>query len=198
MPENLEMKRYCLDRSSMPSKWPTNRHPPEFWEQLGRTVATYGFLEEVLRKAIFAYTGTRQYAPGEIDEAYAAWLPTLEHALSDTLKPLVETYGKAVRENIRNTTENVGKLIEEIKKAAEIRNVICHGSWRMPDAEGRSVPLFVNKNKEVFITPIDIAFLHQVQCEVAQLACDVIDTVIQMGFQFPGSTGPGNPVWTSP
>lgn len=198
MPEDVEMRRYYLDRSRMPSKWPTNHHLPEFWEQLGRTVATYGFLEEVLGKAIFAYTATRQYPPEEIEAACAKWLPTLEHALADTLKPLVDTYGRAVRENIKNTTENVDGLIERIKKAADIRNVICHGSWPAPDAEGRSVPLFANKSNEVFITPIDIAFLHQLQCEVAELACDVIDTVVQMGFQFPGSKGPGNPVWTRP
>ena len=36
---------------------------PQFWEQLGRTVATYGFLEEVLGKAIFAFTATRNYEP---------------------------------------------------------------------------------------------------------------------------------------
>ena len=189
-----EVKRTIIDRDSLPPKWPTNRHSPQFWEQLGRTVATFGFLEEILGKAIFAYTATRRYEAAEAEKAYAAWLPTLERALTDPLKPLAGAYGKAVRDNAANTTESVDELVEAIKEASEIRNVICHGSWRKPDAEGRSVPLFVNKQKEIFKTPIDIAFLHEVQCHITELACTVIDSVTHMGFQFPGGAGPGKPI----
>lgn len=196
MAEDEDVNRAIIDRDSLPAKWPTHRHSPEFWEQLGRTVATYGFLEEVLGKAIFVFTGTRHFGTtAEAQEAYASWLPTLEKALTDTLKPLADAYGRAVRENAESTTENIGELVAAIKEASEIRNVICHGSWRTPDREGRSLPLFVNKRKEIFDTPIDIAFLHQVQSHVAELAANVIDTVTHMGFQFPGGAGPGKRVW---
>ena len=30
--------------------WPTNYHEPDFWEALGRTIATISFLEEILKK----------------------------------------------------------------------------------------------------------------------------------------------------
>lgn len=195
MAEDGEVNRSIIDRDSLPAKWPTNRHAPEFWEQLGRTVATYGFLEEVLGKAIFAYTATRRYSPEDAEAAYAAWLPTLERALTDQLWNLAEAYGKAARDNPDNTTEGTDELVDMIKEAVKIRNVLCHGSWRTPDAQGRSVPLFVNKQKEIFETPIDIAFLHQVQCHVAELACTVFDTVTHMGHQFPGGAGPGKPIW---
>ena len=198
MAENEDVSRAIIDRDSLPAKWPTHRHAPEFWEQLGRTVATYGFLEEVLGKAIFAFTATRHFETAtEAQEAYASWLPTLERALTDTLKPLADAYGRAVRANAESTTENIEELIAAIKEASEIRNVICHGSWRTPDPEGRSLPLFVNKRNEIFDTPIDIGFLHQVQSHVAELAAAVIDTVTHMGFQFPGGAGPGNRIWPS-
>ena len=198
MAENEDVSRAIIDRDSLPAKWPTHRHSPEFWEQLGRTVATYGFLEEVLGKAIFAFTATRHFETAtEAQEAYASWLPTLERALTDTLKPLADAYGRAVRANAESTTENIEELIAAIKEASEIRNVICHGSWRTPDPEGRSLPLFVNKRNEIFDTPIDIGFLHQVQSHVAELAAAVIDTVTHMGFQFPGGAGPGNRIWPS-
>ena len=162
--EDEDVNRTIIDRDSLPPRWPTHRHSPEFWEQLGRAIATYGFLEEVLGKAIFAFTATRPFeTSAEAQEAYASWLPTLERALTDTLKPLAEAYGKAVRDNAKSTTENVDELVAAIKEASEIRNVICHGSWRTPDREGRSLPLFVNKRKEIFGTPIDVAYLHQVQ-----------------------------------
>ena len=125
-----EVNRSIIDRDKLPPLFPTHRHSPQFWEQLGRTIATYGFLEEVLGRAIFAFTATRNYSPDEIDAAFQAWLPQLERALKDQLWNLAESYGKAARDNPATTTENVAELVEDIKKATVIRNVLCHGSWR--------------------------------------------------------------------
>lgn len=190
-----DLKRSIIDRRRLPPLFPTHRHSSRFWEQLGRTVATYGFLEEVLGKAIFAFTATRNYSPDDIDAAYQAWLPQLERALTDQLWNLAESYGKAARDNPATTTENLDELVENIKKATVIRNVVCHGSWRTPNASGASVPFFVNRQKEVFDTAIDIAYLEQVQAHVVELACSVIDTVTHMGWQFPGGAGSGKPIW---
>ena len=140
-----EVKRAIINRGKLAPMFPTHGHSAEFWEQLGRTVATFGFLEEVLGKAIFAFTATRQYSPEEIDAAYQAWLPQLERALTDQLWNLAESFGEAARDNPVTTTENIGELIEYIKKATDIRNVLCHGSWRLPDENGASVPLFVHR-----------------------------------------------------
>lgn len=189
-----DSNRTIIDRDKLPSMFPTHKHVPQFWEQLGRTIATYGFLEEVLGKAIFALTSTRQYSPEEIDTAYEAWLPQLERALTDQLWNLAESFGKAAKDNPETTTENVPELVEGIKKATELRNVLCHGSWQIPDSSGASVPRFVNWKKEVFSSAIDIAYLQQLQLHVAELTCCVIDTVTHMGWQFPGSNGPGRPI----
>jgi hypothetical protein len=53
---------------------------------------------------------------------------------------------------------------------------------------------FVNRQKQVFDTAIDIAYLERVQAHVAELACNVMDTVTHMGWQFPGGAGPGKPI----
>lgn len=185
------INRSIIDRDSLPAMFPTDRHEPEFWEHLGRTIASFGFLEEILGKAIFAFTATRRYDPDQIDAAYQVWLPKLERALTDQLVNLAESYDKATRENPDTTTENISELVELIKKAAVIRNVLCHGSWRTPNSCGGSIPLFVNRKKEIFETPIDIAYLRQVQSHVAELSCTVIDTVTHMGWQFPGGAGGG-------
>jgi hypothetical protein len=189
-----EVNRSIIHRDKLPPLFPTHRHSPQFWEQLGPTIATYGFLEEVLGKAIFAFTATRNYSVEEIDAAYQAWLPQLERALTDQLWNLAESYGKAARDNPATTTKNVDELVEDIKKATIIRNVLCHGSWRTPNANGASVPLFVNRQQQVFDTAIDIAYLKQAQAHVPELACNVIDTVTHMGWQFPGGAGPGKPI----
>jgi len=47
-----ELKRCVVNRDALPKMYPTHRHEPIFWENLGRVVATFGFLEETLAKAI--------------------------------------------------------------------------------------------------------------------------------------------------
>ena len=195
MNENPDRKRHVIDLERLPVDYPTQRHDPAFWEYLGRTVATFGFLEEVLGKAIFSFTGTKPYAESEVESAYAAWLPKLEHALTDALGNLINNYAKAVKEHPEATIENLDDLVSDLKKASEIRNVLCHGSWRLPNEQGAAVPFFVNTQKMVFETAVDIQFLKQTQRHVAELACAVVNTVTHMGWQFPGSSGPGEPIY---
>lgn len=190
-----EPKRYVLDTNALPPMFPTHRHDPAFWEYLGRTVATFGFLEEMLGKAIFAFSGTKPVQEEEAQVACENWINKLELALTDQLWNLIEAYGKAVREHPEAKKEKLVELLDELKEAAKIRNVLCHGSWSPPNSEGASVPFFVNRQLEKFDTAIDARFLLQVQKHVTELICDVINSVTIMGYQFPGSSGPGITIW---
>ena len=192
-----ETTRHIVNLQALPEKFPTHKHDPAFWESLGRAVGTFGFLEETLAKAIFAFTATTPYSEEEAQKAFEQWLPQLQKALSDPLGGLIISYGKAVRENPDATIQNLDDLIGDLKKAAIIRNVICHGSWPPPDAEGKSIPFFVNQQQELLDTAIDVAWLAQLQKHVSELICAVINTVTGMGWQFPGSTGPGKVIWES-
>lgn len=111
-----EQKRYVINRDELPSKFPTNTHDPAFWEILGRAVATFGFLEETLVKAIFAFTATKTYSEEEVQNALDKWLPKLQSALSDQLWNLIESYAKAVREHPDTIVENLEELVEDLKK----------------------------------------------------------------------------------
>lgn len=183
-----------VDPASLPAKFPTHRHEGRFWESLGRAVGTFGFLEEVLGKAIFALSATKPYEPAEIDAAYEKWTRQLEKALTDPLGSLINDYEKTVREHPDTTTEDLDFLISRLQKASRIRNVLCHGSWRAPDSQGASVPLFVDRKRNVCDAAVDCAYLDQVQRHVAELSCAVMNSVTGIGWQFPGSSGPGKPV----
>src|SRR5262245_35166963 len=124
----------CLDR------FPTHLHSASFWERLGRTVATFGFLEEILAKAILAFTGMRRYDEAGIQQAYEEWVPVLERTRSDPLGNLIDTYGQAVRNHPDSTIGYLDDLLAKLREAAAIRNVLCHGSWGAPTAQGASVP----------------------------------------------------------
>ena len=187
--------RHVINLELLPKMFPTHSHDPKFWESLGRAVATFGFLEETLAKAIFAFTATKPYSDEEVIKALDEWGPKLKKALSDQLWNLIKTYENAVREHPEAIIENLDELLDQLKEAAKIRNVICHGSWRSPNSEGASVPFFVNRQQERFDTAVDVSYLLQLQKRVSKLICAVIDTVTHMGWQFPGSEGPGKVIW---
>lgn len=186
-----------IDKSSLPEFFPTHMHQPEFWEHLGRTVATFGFLEEVLGKAIFALTATRPHDVPVTEREYAAWLPKLERALHDPLNNLIDVYAKSAREHRDFTTTNFEELVLHLREAAVLRNVLCHGSWGVPDETGKSLPLYMSRQMMLFETSIDVAFLKQLQQRTAELACEVVSTITHMGWQFPGAAGPGKPIWNA-
>ena len=186
---------YVVNFASLPEKYPTHAHEPSFWESLGRTVATFGFLEEVLSKAIFSFIATRPYNEEEIQEAYEKWFPTLEHALTDTLRPLIDTYERSVRGHPDAAIDHFDDMLDDLRKASEFRNILCHGSWRPPDSAGAAYPFFVDRKKRVFDGSFDVHSLARLQNQVTDLACMVISTVTCMGWQFPGSNGPGKVIW---
>jgi len=195
MENNNSAKRTFIRFDSLPKYFPTNKHSAEFWQHLGRAIATFGFLEEVLGKAIFVFTATREYlTENDCKADYEKWHPKLEKALSDTLNPLIDTYGKAVRDHHSDMPVNFKKLIDDLRDAASHRNVLCHGSWGMPDDDGKSVPRYINRQTQIFTSKVDVPYLEQTQTGTAELGVAVINTVTQAGFQFPGSGGPGKPV----
>lgn len=198
MPEDEKPKGYVIDRDKLDADYPTHCHDPEFWEQLGRTVATFGFIEEMLGKAIYALTGAKEFDPKGDPEAFDAWIKTLEKALTDQLGGLIIAYEKALAENPRTKGTDYSALLDELKKAKDIRNALCHGSWDKPDDQGRIVPKFVNRKLMIFETPVGVGFLKQARSALRHLICDILDSVTSVGYQFPGSGSPGEQLWPHP
>lgn len=190
----LEKTRHLVDFDRLPIQFPTNFHKPEFWEALGRAIATFGFLEETLAKAIFAFTTTKPYSDEDFEKALEKWLPKLQRALSDPLGNLIDSFGKAVREHPDAAIENLDVLLHGLKESSKIRNAICHGSWPPPNSYGASVPFYFDNKQKQFDIPIDIPYLKQLQLHICELISAVINTVIFMGWQFPGTSGPGKAI----
>lgn len=198
MPETEGPKGYVIDRDKLPGDFPTHRHDAAFCEELGRAVATFGFIEEMLGKAIYALTGTREFDPEGEPDAFNTWIKTLEKALTDQLGGLIIGYEKALAENPRTKGKDYSAQLEELRQAKDIRNALCHGSWSKPDDQGHSVPKFVNRKLLVFDTPVDVQFLVQTRAGLRHIICDILDSVTSVGYQFPGSDGPGEKLWPHP
>lgn len=175
--------------------YPTHLHDAEFWEWLGRTVATFGYLENILARAIFAYSGTREYSEEAIQVELEKWVPKLEKALTGTLDRLIKAYDHEVKSHQDALPGGFDDLIADLSKAAEMRNVLCHSFWPSPDSNSASVPFFMRaKDKQVFQTPVDVKFLKQTHRAVVGLAATIINTITVRGYQFPGSSGPGKSI----
>lgn len=188
---------HSIKVDELPAFYPTHKHSGQFWEALGRAVASFGFLENVLARAIFAFTATTRYPESEIEEEYKKWITKLENSLSDTLIPLIETYDSSVKNSGHSLPEHFIDLIDELKRVSEYRNVLCHGCWDAPDENGSSTPFYVRKrDKMKFTTAIDINILKNIQRSVSQLIVAIIETVTTLGYRFPGSRGPGSEIWS--
>lgn len=198
MSDDANIKRVVLNREKLPKYYPTHRHESNFWEHLGRVVATFGFLEETLAKAIFALTGTKAYASEEEAIAnYEKWILLLENTLKDPLSNLSEKYvsvAKAHQSLKPDDIEYIEYIGNNIKKACKVRNALCHGSWSPPNPDGKSTPFFIDRKLNKYEGQIDSEYLIYLQGYVAELACSVMDSITTMGWQFPGSSGPGRPL----
>ena len=184
-----------LKISDLPDSWPTDLHDPQFWEALGRAVATFGHLELVLAQAIFAFSVTKQYPADQIEEEFSKWLPKLQKILAEPLGGLIAEYERVSKPRETETIDELEDFIVMLKEANKVRNAICHGYWQAPDKTGKSKAVFVNKKNQTFDTNVDVAFLKQLQKHTAELATVVISSVTIMGLQFPGSNSPGKKVW---
>ena len=141
MDEIEKPKGHFINRDQLHADFPTQFQDSVFWEELGRTIATFGFIEGALAKAIFALTGSKEFDPKGEPEAFNAWIKTLEKALTDQLGGLINTYEKALAENPRTMKHDFSKLIAELKEAKEIRNALCHGSSSRTGRQTASRPI---------------------------------------------------------
>ena len=74
--------------------FPTHKQSSQFWEHLGRCIASYGFLEEILGKAIFVLEGNVSVSDN-IDEEIKVFHKRCENALKDPLGGLIKSYKEA-------------------------------------------------------------------------------------------------------
>jgi hypothetical protein len=94
---------------------------PQFWEQLGRAMAAFGFLEKVLKGAIFVFQATRIYSDDEIENANKQWQENVGKILGGQLSDHAEKYRIAAEENQNATARNINELVEGPSRFLSVR-----------------------------------------------------------------------------
>ena len=197
----FDRTRYVVARERMDPRWPTHACPDGFWEELGRTIARFGFLEDCLKRANLAITATRKY--GSIEEASQAfqnWQQSLEKSLDESLGELAKRLVDAIAEDDRFRDAQESEIETKLRRVAAWRNALCHGAWTDYDeGSGRATLRYWprkgwREQSEQLVTQSDLAAIGE---DAVDITCRVINVVTSNGIEFPGSGGPGEPAWPS-
>lgn len=154
-----------------PSVW--HPLPPGLAAELGWTIASFGHLEDMLKRAIFALD--RHRLPGAIrDIDFRSWLRRMDQVAADSLGTLVERLDRTlIREGLRDA-DLIGQL-EEIKSW---RNLLCHAAWRQVQAGWQ--PRFANTQGEIFegtLDASDLAAIRGMTLDAARRIARIIESL---------------------
>lgn len=180
-----------IDRDRMPKDWPTDRFPPEFWEEYGRTVGAFGFLEDTLKRAHMAITGSVPQAYQSEEQAKAAladWERDLEKSMNEALGALTVRLVKVLKEDDRYSTRHSDAIDRALRRVSEWRNKLCHGAW-VNYSQGTATLRSWRKEEWRQRTERDLSIndLLEVRHMTIQAIYDIVDTVTSRGIQLPGA-----------
>ena len=130
--------------------WPTHEGDSEFWEELGRTVATFGFLELIIAKALFPLTGSMEQERELTEEDFQAWIKQLQDALSVSIGRLAPMLETAFQEDSRISQEEKSDIIFKLEQLKQWRNILCYAAWVKFNTDGEGRPIFINWKNEIY------------------------------------------------
>ncbi len=126
------------------------------WEEIGRTVATFGMLEDLLPRALYVITGHASVDETKnANQQVESWCAGLIKNMSDTLCGLAHSLEAAWTERDGLLHQENANLVQEIQILAGFRNRVCHATYQdfvAPDVlhtrDGPSDSVIVNETVE--------------------------------------------------
>ena len=140
--EARDRLRRCLpiDRDALPSDWPVNQGPAVFWQELGKTVAAFGYLEHILASTCYALLATGERAAALLQandhEAMRRWTKRLVHSQTDSLNRLTRELETVLTEAGLVPHAVREDLVARLDELRPWRNALCHGAWLSVDENG--------------------------------------------------------------
>lgn len=134
------LRRYLpIERANFPADWPANQGDPVFWQELGKTVATFGELEHTLASTCHTLLATAERAaevPDSDDEALSRWYERLVRSQTDSLYGLTRELDSVLGEDGRVPHAVRKDLVARLNELRPWRNALCHGAWFRVDKDG--------------------------------------------------------------
>lgn len=154
--------------------------PQDFAARLGQAVANFGWLEEVLKRTIYALDMARLAEDLTAPEV-KAWHERMEALADDAMGTLIEQLDAAMRRfpGIRDRN----RLTDRLNEIKLLRNLLCHASWRPTDDKSRWHPSFVGPHGEVSERDFSLADLEQVAISTRDLGTRVLGVMRATGLE---------------
>ena len=134
------IRRYLpIERAYLPTGWPVNQDAPEFWQELGKTIAAFGYLEHILTKTCYALLTTAEKAADLVDgseDALSRWYERIVRSQTDSLHGLTRELERLLGEDPRIPCALRENLVARLNELRPWRNALCHGAWLQVDGTG--------------------------------------------------------------
>lgn len=149
--------------------------PAALAAELGWTIAAFGHLEDMLKRAIFALD--RDRLPGRIGESdFRDWLRRMDHVAADSLGTLIDRLDRTLAREGRADRD----LIADLDEIKTWRNLLCHAAWR-PAADGTGwQPVFASNGGELFdgvLAEPDLSAIRALTLDAASRARRIIESL---------------------
>lgn len=153
--------------------------PDDFAAALGHAVAAFGFLEEALKRAIYALSrDDLGDTPGEAE--LDAWVMRMEQIADDSLGTLIDAFVSACDRCDAEAAAEARALARDLRSVRDRRNMLCHASWR-PAEGGDWRPGFVSSRGIPAPERMDVADLIVIRTDALAAARRVVVIARQTG-----------------
>jgi len=154
--------------------------PADFAAALGHCVASLGWLEEIIKRTIYALDRAR-LADDLTEEELQSWLIRMGAIADDSMGTLIEQLDAAMRRHPGLRDRN--SITDGLSAIRLQRNLLCHASWRPTEDRGRWHPAFVNTRGEVQSRPLGIADLERIREQTVEMGKRVLRVMRASGVQ---------------
>ena len=145
--------------------------PADFAAALGQCVASFGWLEEIIKRAIYALDRAR-LADDLTPEELQAWLTRIGGIADDSMGTLIEQLDAAMRRHPGLRDRN--QITDRLGEIRLHRNLLCHASWR-PTADGTHWhPAFVSSKGEVQAEALALEDLERIRGQTVEVGTRVL------------------------
>ena len=119
---------------ALPEDWPTKKGAPEFWEELGKTVASFAVLEDIVARVLVAITGSSEYEDEELNkEDVHGMMGQLNAGLGqpvyDNLAFLIDRLEETPFPDEKNFGPMRAELVRRMRLVNPWRHAISRGVW---------------------------------------------------------------------
>ncbi|KGJ03044.1 hypothetical protein SAMN04487972_107127 [Paracoccus halophilus] len=145
--------------------------PEEFAALLGQCVANFGWLEEIIKRTIYALESAR-LADDLTEEELQSWLERIGHLADDSMGTLIEQLDAAMRRHPGLHDRN--RITDRLNEIRLHRNLLCHASWRPTEGKARWHPAFVSNRGEVQKRALSLEDLDRIRGDTLEIGTRVM------------------------